>query len=73
VHMQRGEIRSPQDAAKGNVKLRELFFFDLFEQGVHVMPKRGLVALSVPLTDADFDKLVAAVEEFVSARRSLFD
>jgi glutamate-1-semialdehyde 2,1-aminomutase len=73
VHMQRGEIRSPQDAAKGNAKLRELFFFDLLEQGVHVMPKRGLMALSVPLTDADFDKLVAAVEEFVSARRSLFE
>jgi glutamate-1-semialdehyde 2,1-aminomutase len=73
VHMQRGEIRNPQDAAKGNAKLRELFFFDLLEQGVHVMPKRGLMALSLPLTDADFDTLVAAVEEFVQARRSLFD
>ncbi|MSP49247.1 MAG: aspartate aminotransferase family protein [Alphaproteobacteria bacterium] len=72
VHMQRGEIRNPQDAAKGDAKLRELFFFDLLEHGVHVMPKRGLVALSLPLTDADFDTLVAAVEEFVSARRSLF-
>lgn len=73
VHMQRGPIRTPQEAAKGNAKLRELFFFDLLDQGIHVMPKRGLMALSLPLTDADFDKLVAGVEEFVSARRSLFD
>jgi glutamate-1-semialdehyde 2,1-aminomutase len=73
VHMRRGEIRTPADAAKGDAKLRELFFFDLLEQGVHVMPKRGMMALSLPLTDADFDTLVAAVEEFVQARRSLFD
>ncbi len=73
VHMQRGDIRTPQDAAKGNAKLRELFFFDLLEKGVHVMPKRGMLALCLPLTDADFDTLVAAVEEFVQVRRSLFD
>ncbi len=73
VHMRRGEISTPQDAAKGSAKLRELFFFDLLDQGIHVMPKRGMLALSLPLTDADFDSLVAAVEEFASTRRSLFE
>jgi glutamate-1-semialdehyde 2,1-aminomutase len=73
AHMQRGEIRTPADAAKGNAKLRELLFFDLLAQGVYVMPKRALIALSLPMTDADFDKLVAAVEEFIAARRSLLN
>ena len=39
--------------------------------GIFIMPKRDLIALSLPLTDRDFDTLVAGVEEFVSARRSL--
>ena len=73
VHMQRGEVRSPGDAAKGNAKLRELFFFDLFAQGIYVMPKRAMMALALPHTDADFDTLAAGVEEFVAARRSLLD
>ena len=73
VHMQRGEVRSPDDAAKGNAKLRELFFFDLFAQGIYVMPKRAMMALALPHTDADFDTLAAGVEEFVAARRSLLD
>ena len=49
VHMQRGEVRSPGDAAKGNAKLRELFFFDLFAQGIYVMPRRALMALALPI------------------------
>jgi glutamate-1-semialdehyde 2,1-aminomutase len=73
VHMQRGEVRSPGDAAKGNAKLRELFFFDLFAQGIYVMPKRAMMALALPHTDADFDTLAGGVEEFIAARRSLLD
>ena len=70
-HAMRGEIRSPQDAARGSAKVRELFFFDMLAQGIFIMPKRDLIALCLPLTDRDFDTLVAAVEEFVSARKSL--
>jgi glutamate-1-semialdehyde 2,1-aminomutase len=70
-HALRGDVTCPQDAAKGNAKLRELLFFDLLAQGIFIMPKRDLIALSLPLTDRDFDTLVAGVEEFVSSRRSL--
>jgi len=70
-HAMRGEITSPQDAARGNAKLRELLFFDLVAHGIFMMPKRCLIALSLPLTDKDFDYFVGAVEEFISARRSL--
>ncbi len=72
VHMRRGPITSPADAARGDAKLRELLFFDLLEQGIFVQPKRGMLALSLPLTDADFDALSTGVEEFVASRRSLF-
>ncbi len=71
VHMRRGTVRSPQDAAQGNARLRELFCLDMLAQGIYVTPKRGGVILSLPHSDADFDALVGAVEEFMSARRSL--
>ena len=59
------------DAAKGNAKVRELLFYDLLAAGIYSMPKRGFMALSLPLTGADFDALEAALDEFVSARASL--
>jgi len=71
VHMRGGAIRSPADAAQGNPKLRELFCLDMLAQGIYVTPKRGGVILSLPHTNADGDALVSAVEEFISARRSL--
>jgi glutamate-1-semialdehyde 2,1-aminomutase len=73
VHMRSGEIRSPADAAASNAKLRELFYFDMLAAGFYFMPKRGLMALALPHSDADCDALVAGVEEFISARRSLLN
>ncbi len=70
-HAMRGPITSPQVAATGNAKLRELLFFDLVAHGIFMMPKRCLIALSLPLTDRDFDTFANAVEEFVHSRRSL--
>ena len=70
-HALRGAITSPQDAAKGNAKIRELMFFDFLTQGIFMMPKRNLIALSLPLTDKDHDQFVGALEEFVASRRSL--
>ena len=35
------------------------------------MARRGMMILSLPITDADCDKLVAAIEEFIDMRRSL--
>ncbi|HYZ62679.1 MAG TPA: aminotransferase class III-fold pyridoxal phosphate-dependent enzyme [Acetobacteraceae bacterium] len=70
-HARRGPIASPADAAKGDAKLRELLFYDLLAAGIYTMPKRGFMALSLPLAQADFDRLEAATEEFVAARASL--
>ena len=70
VHMTRGPIRSPADAAKGDAKLKELFFFDMLAQGIW-LARRGMMTLSLPIGDAECDKLAAAVEEFLASRRSL--
>jgi glutamate-1-semialdehyde 2,1-aminomutase len=70
VHMMRGPIRSAADAAKDNIKARDLFFFDMQKAGFWLM-RRGMIALSLPLADTDYDGFVAAVEDFISARRTL--
>ena len=70
VHMMRGMVRNAADAAKGDVKLKELFFFDLLAQGIW-LARRGMITLSLPIGDAECDKLSGAVEEFLSSRRSL--
>ena len=70
VHIRSGPVRTPADALKGNSDLRELFFLDMIAQGIW-MARRGMMALSLPIDDADCDTLVAAVEEFIDARRSL--
>jgi len=70
VHMLRGPVRAPSDAARGNMKARDLLFFDLLRSNFWIA-RRGMMALSVPLTQDDYDAYVAAVEEFVVSRRSL--
>jgi glutamate-1-semialdehyde 2,1-aminomutase len=72
VHFVKGEVKSSRDAKKGNKDLVELFFLDLLARGIYIA-RRGMMALSLPLTEADGDALVAAVEEFVQSRRRLLE
>ena len=62
VHMRGGPIRTPADTLEGNLTLRQLFFFDMVEQGIWIAP-RGMINLSLPITERDCDRLVAALEE----------
>ncbi len=71
VHMRGGTIANAADAAKGHAGLLELFYFDLTARGIW-FAKRGMMALSIALDDADGDKLVGAVEEFAETRAPLF-
>jgi glutamate-1-semialdehyde 2,1-aminomutase len=71
VHMTAAPIRSAEDAARGDGRLRDLFYFDLVERGVW-FAKRGMFALSIALEDKDGERLLAAVEEFALSRASLF-
>jgi glutamate-1-semialdehyde 2,1-aminomutase len=70
VHMLRDPVRTPDDAARGDPKLKELFFFDLLAAGIW-MARRGMMALSLPIGDAECDRLASAVEDFCQSRRSL--
>jgi len=72
VHMTAAPIRSQEDAERGNGRLRDLFYFDLIARGIW-FAKRGMFALSIALDEADGDKLVEAVEEFVQTRAPLFE
>jgi len=71
VHMTDRPIRSAADAAKGNGALLDLFYFDLIARGIW-FAKRGMMALSIALDEADADKLVSSVEEFADTRAPLF-
>jgi glutamate-1-semialdehyde 2,1-aminomutase len=71
VHMTATPIRSAKDAAKGHAGLLDLFYFDLVARGIW-FAKRGMMALSIALDQADGDRLVAAVEEFADSRAPLF-
>jgi glutamate-1-semialdehyde 2,1-aminomutase len=71
VHMTATPIRNAADAARGHAGLLDLFYFDLVARGIW-FAKRGMMALSIALDEADADKLVAAVEEFAESRAPLF-
>jgi glutamate-1-semialdehyde 2,1-aminomutase len=70
VHTMRGAVHGPEDAAKADPKLKELFFFDMLAHGIW-LARRGMMTLSLPIGDAECGILAAAVEEFLSVRRSL--
>jgi glutamate-1-semialdehyde 2,1-aminomutase len=71
VHMTQRPIRSEEDAAHGNGRLRDLFWFDLLAAGIW-FAKRGMFALSIALDESDADKLATAVEDFAETRGLLF-
>ena len=71
VHMTDAPIRSAPMRRKGDAELLDLFYFDLLARGIW-FAKRGMMALSIALDQADADKLVGAVEEFAETRAPLF-
>ncbi len=70
AHMLAEAPRTPAEAAAGNAAARDLFFFDMLRAGFW-LARRGMMALSLPLTEADADAFADAVSEFVSVRGPL--
>jgi len=66
IHSVDGPVTSPYDLAAADPVLKELLFHELLERGIYLAP-RGYMALSVALTDADCDALLAAAAEAVAA------
>ncbi len=71
VHTQRGPIATPSDAGRDHAGMKELLFFDLLAAGFW-MARRGMMALSLPVGDAECDRLAAALGEFLTVRAPLF-
>jgi glutamate-1-semialdehyde 2,1-aminomutase len=67
LHAVKGPIRSVDDLAGANDAAKELVFLDLLERGYY-MARRGFIALSLMVSDADLDGFVAAVKDVVAER-----
>jgi len=70
VHVLRGAIRSPDDLARKDKRWADLFHLDMMGRGYY-LARRGMITLSLPMTDADLDGFVGAVEEWFDERRDL--
>ena len=61
----------PNDRAADTTAWRKLLFFDMLERGMYFAP-RGLIALSLPTSDADVDAFVQALDDFLCRYAGLF-
>lgn len=74
VHFSKTPIRKPADAHPKDPaldqtmqQLLKLFHLDMMDAGIY-LARRGFIALSLPMREADTDRFEAAVEEFLAAR-----
>ena len=72
THFRPGPFDQPYMPTRKEEQQRELFFFDLLDAGFY-LARRGMLALTLPSTDADFDRLVEAVARFLHNRRDVLD
>jgi glutamate-1-semialdehyde 2,1-aminomutase len=70
VHATDRPIRNAADVAAGEGPLKELFFFDMLRRGIH-LARRGFIALSLPVSDAECEEVTRAVEAFVTEHAEL--
>jgi glutamate-1-semialdehyde 2,1-aminomutase len=60
-------LRNAAEVAAADQKLKELLFLDLLERGYYIA-RRGMIALSLMIGDAECDGFVGAVEEWLDLR-----
>ncbi|KZD06775.1 aspartate aminotransferase family protein [Oceanibaculum pacificum] len=71
LHVAGGPVRRPGDVTMPKA-LRDLLHFDLLAAGQYIA-RRGMINLSLPMTDSDLDGLVEAFAEMLETRRSLIE
>ena len=72
VHAGADAPSSPPEAGTRNRRLVDLMHLDLIRSGIYTA-RRGMMVLSLPMSAAEFDALVAAFEEFLDSRRSVIE
>jgi glutamate-1-semialdehyde 2,1-aminomutase len=70
VHFTDRPLRCAADVDAADPLLKELFFFDLLDRGIH-LARRGMAALSLPVGDAECAAFLDAVGSFLDERRGL--
>jgi glutamate-1-semialdehyde 2,1-aminomutase len=74
IHFTRKPVTRPQDLDDEDeprrMKLQKLMHLDLIAAGIY-LARRGFIALSLAITNADVDRFLAAFEEFILSRRTL--
>jgi len=63
VHGTAGPVRSADDLADADDRLRELFFFHCLDAGFY-LARRGFIALSIEVSDVDLTRFLAVVDGF---------
>jgi glutamate-1-semialdehyde 2,1-aminomutase len=69
-HFTAAAPRDATEAAAGDQAMKELLFFDLLERGWYIA-RRGMVALSLMVGQAEREGFVEAVDEFLALRGPL--
>ncbi len=70
LHPGRTPLRHAGDLQQADARVRDLLFFHLLERGFY-LARRGLIALSLPLSDAQLDGFVDAFAGFADSHRAL--
>jgi glutamate-1-semialdehyde 2,1-aminomutase len=65
THFQREPIGGPRDSEHTPAAARALLHLEMLARGFY-LARRGFMALSLPLTDADYDAFAAAFEDFLA-------
>jgi glutamate-1-semialdehyde 2,1-aminomutase len=70
IHGTAGPVRSVDDLRSSDDRWKELLFFAAIEAGFY-LARRGFIALSIEVTDADADEFVAVVDRWAAEVRDL--
>jgi glutamate-1-semialdehyde 2,1-aminomutase len=70
LHATTRPVRNPDDLAGADPAIKDLVFFDLIARGFYVA-RRGYMALSLPISDADTAAFIAALDDVIAERGSL--
>lgn len=70
LHATAATIRRPEDLAGSDDRVKEMLFFDLLERGIY-MARRGFIALTLAVSDADINRFIDAMRDVIVARKAV--